>query len=172
MRLLLYCKFCSFHRSGTPQPANKNALSPFQRDKALNTLRYHSSCRTKRPATQAMPGNGGGRRGLLLFSPLLRGDILRPFPPPCTTRQLSEGSGTNTCPHPRILRYYRSILSAFSPSVKGERPDFRRKPGRSSRFLYTYPYIPRTETSPADRACRVPSGNSTTRRNWSSISTA
>ena len=83
-----------------------------------------------RPATQVLPGNGGVRRGLLKFSPLLQGDVPRLLP---SALHLNGGSlcvsEAGTFPFPRGFPYLPEYLICFLSRCQGEGVHFFNRRG-------------------------------------------
>ena len=92
-----------------------------QRDKGVNLCGTTLLAGPIRPATQVLPGNGGGRRGLLSVQPSApRG--CRPSPP---VRLAPNGgslrvSEAGTCPFPRGLALCAPYLIRFFSGCQGK----------------------------------------------------
>ncbi len=98
----------------------KTPLSP-QRDKGANLCGTTLFAGAKRSGHSGLPGNGGVRKGLLSFSPLLQGDLPRPSRPPRTKRRLSARLGgrySSFSAHvsiyvPYLIRFFRGCQEEF-----------------------------------------------------------
>lgn len=104
--------FGAVHQSHSSQKTKK-PLSQ-QRDKGNILCGTTLLAGQTRPATQVLPGNGGVRRGLLKFSPLLQGDVPRLLP---SALHLNGGSlcvsEAGTFPFPRGFPYLPEYLICF-----------------------------------------------------------
>ena len=120
--------FGAVHQSHSSQKTKK-PLSQ-QRDKGNILCGTTLLAGQTRPATQVLPGNGGVRRGLLKFSPLLQGDVPRLLPsalhPNGGSLCVSEAG---TSPFPRGFPYLPEYLICFFSCCQGEGVHFFNRRG-------------------------------------------
>ena len=120
--------FGAVHASHSSQKTKK-PLSQ-QRDKGNILCGTTLLAGQTRPATQVLPGNGGVRRGLLKFSPLLQGDVPRLLPsalhPNGGSLCVSEAG---TSPFPRGFPYLPEYLICFFSCCQGEGVHFFNRRG-------------------------------------------
>ena len=91
----------------------------------------------KGPAAQKLPGNGGVRRGLLLFSPQLQGDF------PCSLPSASHQTAALFASRGRVLVLFRAFFICIPYSIRFLRDCQEEK--------WTNSVIPSPDTGPTRR---------------------